>query len=85
MKTLENYRDYAFSAEGINFISRIDLDHPIASAIERMPVEEFLQINRLAISELLNLKEYTKAEIEAELERVNEGGSYAFILLGENN
>jgi hypothetical protein len=32
----------------------------------------------------MNLKAYTLEEIEAELDRVNAGGSHAFILLGDN-
>jgi hypothetical protein len=43
-------------------------------------------MNIAAVEDLLTIgKTYTLDEVQAELDRVNEGGTHAFILLGENN
>jgi hypothetical protein len=43
-------------------------------------------MNTQAVQDLLTIgKTYTLDEVQAELDRVNEGGTHAFILLGENN
>lgn len=79
------YTDYPFTAQGINFISRIHSNSPFLKTIEKLPAGEFEKMNSLAVSDLMNLNSYTLEEIQAELDRVNEGGTHAFILLGENN
>jgi len=80
------WKDYPFTAKGINFISRVDTTHPLYQRINALPAGLFEQLNIDAVSEILHLKsEFTLDEIKSELERVNAGGSYAFIMLGENN
>lgn len=83
--TNTNYTDFPFTAEGINFISRIYNNSPFLTQIKTLPEGVFEQINVNAISDLMNLKTYTLDEVQAELDRVNEGGTHSFILLGDNN
>lgn len=83
--TNTTYTDFPFTAEGINFVSRIYDNSPFLSRIQAMPTELFQEINSSAIADLMNLKTFTLEEIQAELDRVNAGGTHAFILLGDNN
>jgi len=79
------YTDYPFTADGVNFVSRIADHSPFLGAIKRLPAEEFIAINISAITELLGRPSLmTTAEILSELERVNEGATHSWILLGAN-
>ena len=80
-----NYTDYPFTADGINFVSRIADHSPFLGAIKNIPTDEFTKMNISAITELLGRPSLmTTAEILAELERVNEGATHSWILLGAN-
>jgi hypothetical protein len=84
--TNTTYTDFPFTANGINFVSRIYSNSPFLARIEQLPEGVFTQMNIQAVNDLLTIgKTYTIQEIETELDRVNAGGSHAFILLGENN
>jgi hypothetical protein len=84
--TNTTYTDFPFTANGINFISRIHSNSPFLSQIQSLPEGIFAQMNISAVEDLLTIgKTYTLDEVQAELDRVNEGGTHAFILLGENN
>lgn len=82
---MTTYTDYPFTAQGINFISRVHSHSPWFQAIAKLPAGVFESMNQKAVSELMNLKNFTLDEIQAELDRVNAGGTHAFILLGDNN
>ena len=84
--TTQTYTDYPFSVDGVNFISRIHSDSPFLSSVQNLPAGVFEVLNIQAVQELMGSpKLLTIEEVEDELDRVNEGGSHAFILLGENN
>jgi hypothetical protein len=84
--TNTTYTDFPFTAKGINFVSRVYSNSPFLSRIQQLPAGVFESMNIDAVSDLLTIeKEYTLDEVQAELDRVNAGGSHAFILLGENN
>lgn len=84
--TNTEYKDFPFTANGINFVSRVYLHSPFLPQIEQLPAGVFSQMNIQAVNDLLSVgKSYTIEEIQAELDRVNAGGSHAFILLGDNN
>ncbi len=84
--TNTTYTDFPFTANGINFISRIHSNSPFLSQIQSLPEGIFAQMNIAAVEDLLTIgKTYTLDEVQTELDRVNEGGTHAFILLGENN
>ena len=79
------YTDYHFTADGINFVSRIADHSPFLGALKNIPAEQFIEMNIQAVQELLGRPSLmTQAEILAELERVNEGATHSWILLGAN-
>ena len=84
--TTQTYTDYPFSVDGVNFISRIHSNSPFLSSVQNLPAGVFEVLNIQAVQELMGSpKLLTIEEVQDELDRVNEGGSHAFILLGENN
>ena len=83
--TNATYTDYPFTLKGVNFISRVYTHSEMASRIASLPEGVFAQLNQEAVSEIVGDPSLlTLAELQDELNRVNEGGSHAFILLGEN-
>jgi hypothetical protein len=84
--TTSTYKDYPFTSNGVNFISRVYDHSPMSKQISSLPAEVFIKLNADAINDLLgNASLMTKYELEQELERINHGGTHAFILLGENS
>lgn len=86
--TNTNFRNYPFNFKGINFVSKVDTSHPIYNAISKLSEQEFVNINSMALSEYLEDVEISidnLQEIQDELNKLNDGGSYAFIGLGENS
>lgn len=79
------YTDFPFTRDGINYISRFTNDSPFLGRVKSMPTEIFNQINRACLDEYLTNKTYTLSEIQIVLDKLNDGGSHAFIMLGENN
>ena len=79
------YTDYPFTANGVNFVSRIFDHSPFVSTISKLPAGEFASLNIQAITEIIgDASLMTLAEIQDELDRVNEGATHSWILLGEN-
>ena len=79
------YTDYPFTANGINFISRIYTHSDMARTISNLPAEVFAQLNQEAVRDIIGDPSLlTTAELLEELERINEGASHALILLGAN-
>jgi len=82
---MTNYKDYPFTSNGVNFISRIDADSPFAGALAKLPTQVVTDMNIQAVQEIIgDASKFTTAELLEELERVNDGGTHAFILLGAN-
>ena len=80
---MTTYTDYPFTADGINFVSRIADNSPFLGALKNMPAEQFIKLNIEAVRDLIgNASLMTTAEILAELARVNEGATHSWILLG---
>ena len=79
------YIDYPFTANGVNFISRIYSHSDMAERIANLPAGVFAQLNQESVRDIIGDPSLlTTDELLSELERVNEGGSHAFILLGDN-
>jgi hypothetical protein len=79
------YIDYPFTVKGVNFISRVYTHSELLSTIQSLPAGIFAQLNQDAVTEIIGDPSLlSTAELLTELERVNEGGSHAFILLGAN-
>ena len=86
--TNTKFKDYPFTFQGVNFISKVDTTHPIYNAISKLTEQEFVNLNSMALSEFLADVEISLdnlQEIQGLLNTLNDGGSYAFIALGENN
>lgn len=83
--TNTTYTDFPFSVNGVNFISRIYSHSQFLSTIRALPAGVFEQMNEDAVKEIIgDPSKLSTAELLAELEHVNNGGSHAFILLGAN-
>jgi hypothetical protein len=84
--TATNYKDFPFTTNGVNFVSRIYSDSPFLSRIERLPEGVFTSMNIQAVNELVTFgSTVTLKDIQESLDHINAGGSHAFIMLGENN
>lgn len=86
--TNTQFKDYPFNFQGVNFISKVDTTHPIYNAVSKLTEQEFVNLNSMALSELLAGVEISTSnlqEIQDLLNTLNEGGSYAYISLGENS
>ena len=82
--TTSTYTDFPFTANGVNFVSRIYSNSPFLSRIESLPEGAFAELNIQAVTEVIgDASLLTREEILEELERINEGGTHAFILLEE--
>jgi len=80
--TNSTYTDYPFTANGVNFISRVYTHSEMAERIANLPAGIFAQLNQEAVADIIGDPSLlTTSELLEELERVNEGGSHAFILL----
>ena len=79
-----DYKDYPFVVNGVKFISRINANSPFAGTLAKMPTQVVTDLNIQAVTELVgDASLLTRDELLAELERVNDGGTHAFILLDE--
>ena len=82
---MKNYTDYPFTSNGVNFISRISNESPFARQLASLPKEVVDGMNIDAVTQMIgDASKFTTAELLAELERINDGGTHAFILLGAN-
>ena len=83
--TNTTYTDFPFTVNGVNFISRVHENSPFLSQINRLPEGIFVSMNIQAVAEMIgDASLFTLSELQDELDRINEGGSHAFILLGDN-
>jgi hypothetical protein len=83
---MKTYTDYPFTSNGVKFVSRVNTDSPFAQQISRLPEGVFASMNIQAVTEMIgDASLLTRAELLSELQRVNDGGTHAFILLDERN
>lgn len=83
--TNTTYTDFPFTTNGVHFVSRIYSDSPFLSQIQNLPAGVFDELNIQAVTEIIgDASLLTRDELLTELERVNDGGSHAFILLDED-
>jgi hypothetical protein len=84
--TNATYTDFPFTVNGINFVSRVFTHSEFLSTIKSLPAGIFEKMNQEAVAEIIGDPSLLERdELLSELDRVNEGGTHAFILLGENN
>jgi hypothetical protein len=83
--TNTTYTDFPFTVNGVNFISRIHENSPFLPQIKSLPNGVFSAMNMQAVAEIIgDASLLTHEELQDELDRVNAGGSHAFIMLGDN-
>ena len=83
--TTATYIDYPFTANGVNFISRVYSHSDMAKRIARLPEGVFADMNRNAVQELIgDPSKLSTPELLRELTQLNVGGSGAFLILGDN-
>lgn len=81
--TTTTFVSFPFTHKGINFISLVAETSPYLSQILNIG-EAFIDMNRGAVDELINLDEKTSIlAIEKALDVINEGGTEMFLRLGE--
>lgn len=84
--TNATYTDFPFTSNGVKFVSRIYNDSQFLPQILGLPAGVFAQLNIQAVTEIIgDASLLTHSELVKELERVNAGGTQAFILLDEEN
>ena len=84
--TTTDYKDYPFVVNGVKFISRINANSPFAGSLAKLPTQVVTDLNIQAVTEMIgDASLFTHDELLQELERVNDGGTHAFILLDEEN
>lgn len=82
--TTATYTDYPFTANGVNFISRVYSHSELFDKIANLPAGVFAQLNQEAVRDIIgDASLLTTNELVSELERINEGGTHAFIMLDE--
>ncbi len=83
--TTTTYTDFPFTVNGINFISRVYSHSEFLTKINSLPAGVFAQLNQDAVTDIIGDPSLlSNDELLSELDRVNDGGSHAFILLGAN-
>ena len=82
MLNTDNWAQFPFSVNGVNFVSKLDTNGSFYPQISRMPAEMVEMINRDAISELVgDPTKMTTEELQAELDSVNLGATQAILAL----
>ena len=82
MLNTDNWAQYPFSVNGVNFVSKIDTNGSFYPQISRMPTAMVDLMNTQAITDLVGDPSLmTTAELQAELETINAGASQALLCL----
>lgn len=82
MSKFENWKSYPFTVDGVEFVSLINPEGTMYKQIQLMPAQIFNALNEGAIREIIgSVSTMPKSEIQAELDRVNDGYSQAYIAL----
>ena len=82
--TNATYTDYPFTANGVNFISRVYTHSDLYNTVSNLPEGVFAQLNQEAVADIIGDPSLlTLAELELELERINDGWTHAVIMLGD--
>ena len=77
-----NWAKYPFSVDGVDFVSMLDTEGSMYRQVETLPAGVFAHMNEQAIRELIGKASlFSTAELQAELDRVNDGAFQALICL----
>ena len=82
MLNTDNWAQFPFSVNGVNFVSKLDTNGSFYPQISRMPTAMVEMINRDAITQLVGDPTLlTTAELQAELDTLNDGATQAILAL----
>ncbi len=82
MKDMTRWALFPFTVDGVDFVSKIDIEGSMYQKVSNVPTAIFNQMNEGAIRELIGkVSLMSRDEIQAELDRVNEGYQEAYIAL----
>ena len=82
MKDMTRWALFPFTVDGVDFVSKIDIEGSMYQKVSNVPTAIFNQMNEGAIRELVGkVSLMSRDEIQAELDRVNEGYQEAYIAL----
>lgn len=77
-----NWASFPFEVDGVQFVSKIDKNGSFYPQLSAMPIQVVNLMNEQAIRELIGKASlFSTAELQAELDRVNDGASQALICL----
>ena len=77
-----NWVKYPFTVDGVDFVSMLDTEGSMYSQVKNLPAGLFTTMNAQAIRELIgNASLFSTAELQAELDKLNEGASQAILAL----
>jgi hypothetical protein len=80
--TITRFALFPFTHKGFDFVSHVEIESNVYPQIVNLPEGMFITMNKSMIDELLTITENsTRDEVLAQLEKINEGGSYAFLEL----
>lgn len=73
---------FPFTVDGVEFVSKLDIEGSMYQQVSKLPPAIFNQMNESSIRELIGkVSLMSRDEIQAELDRVNEGYSQAYLAL----
>lgn len=82
MSDFTNWKSYPFTVDGVEFVSLLNPEGTMYQQVQTMPTQVFTMMNQSAIRELIGkVSLMSKPEIQAELDRVNEGYGQAYLAL----
>lgn len=82
MSQFANWKVYPFSVDGVEFVSLLDPNGSMYKTVNNLPAGLFSRMNEGAIRELIGkVSLMSKHEIQAELDKVNDGYSQAYLAL----
>lgn len=82
MKDMTRWALFPFTVDGVEFVSQIDIESSMYQQVTNVPTHVFTMMNETAIRELIGkVSLMSRDEIQAELDRVNEGYSQAYLAL----
>jgi hypothetical protein len=82
MSDFTTWDKYPFTVDGVDFVSLIKPDSDIAKQVSKVPAIIFEQMNAGAIRNFIGeASNYSKSELQARLDEVNEGYNSAYVAL----
>jgi hypothetical protein len=82
MKDIIRWALFPFTVDGVEFVSKLDIEGSMYQQVKNLPEGLFSRMNESAIRELIGkVSLMSRDEIQQELDRVNEGFSQAYLEL----